>query len=255
MQLHREPIYQQLSRALRDLVRGGEFGVGDKFLTEREITARFDVSRATANKALANLVVEGVLEFRKGVGTFIRSDVLEYDMRSLVSFTDKAKAAGKKPSTKVLSFSEIAAGDAPEDVCSALRVEGEEALYFMERLRLASRTPVILERRYVVAKYCEGLTREKVAKSLYAVWAEEYGLDVSGAEETIRAVNMSAAESRHLKVVKGAAGLLVISTGIMSDDRPLWHERTLYRGDAYEFRARLGALCPVRPAAGRLRKG
>jgi DNA-binding GntR family transcriptional regulator len=53
---------------LRELLRG----LGERLLTERQICERFGVSRATANKALSNLVSEGVLEFRKGVGTFVR---------------------------------------------------------------------------------------------------------------------------------------------------------------------------------------
>ncbi len=72
-----------------------------QFLTERQICERFDVSRATANKALSNLVVEGVLEFKKGVGTFVRGGVLDYDLRALVSFTDKASVAGKRPTTRL----------------------------------------------------------------------------------------------------------------------------------------------------------
>ena len=100
--LVKAPIYQQLNQLLRDLIREGEFKPGEQFLTERQICDRFDVSRATANKALSNLVAEGVLEFRKGVGTFLRGGILDYDLRALVSFTEKALSAGKTPSTKII---------------------------------------------------------------------------------------------------------------------------------------------------------
>jgi DNA-binding transcriptional regulator YhcF (GntR family) len=69
--LSREPIYQQLNRILRELI-GGDFQIGDQFLTERKICQQYQVSRATANKALSNLVSEGLLEFKKGIGTFVR---------------------------------------------------------------------------------------------------------------------------------------------------------------------------------------
>ena len=65
------------------------------------------MSRPTANKVLAGLVSEGALEFRKGVGTFVRGALLDYDMQSLVSFTSKAKEAGKRPSTNVLAFEKV----------------------------------------------------------------------------------------------------------------------------------------------------
>ena len=107
--LVREPIYQQLTTRLRQLVRSGEFPPGSQFLTERQIAERFGVSRSTANQSLASLVSEGQLDFRKGVGTFVRESRLDYDLRSLVSFTDKARASGAAPSTRVLAFSRIEA--------------------------------------------------------------------------------------------------------------------------------------------------
>ena len=57
--LVKEPIYQQLNQELRTILR--QYGAGDRFLTEREISARFAVSRATANKALSSLVSGGLL--------------------------------------------------------------------------------------------------------------------------------------------------------------------------------------------------
>src|SRR4051794_14103908 len=108
--LVREPIYQQLNQALRTLLRT-EFQTGSRFLTEREISARFKVSRATANKALANLVSEQILEFRKGIGTFVKAPVLDYDLQRLVSFTSKASEAGKTPQTRVVRFRSLYAGE------------------------------------------------------------------------------------------------------------------------------------------------
>ena len=90
--LVREPVYQQLNNALREMLISGDHKVGDKFLTEREICQRFAVSRTTANKAISNMVSEGVLEFKKGLGTFVRTLPLDYDLRSLsVSHARHAK--------------------------------------------------------------------------------------------------------------------------------------------------------------------
>ncbi|HAK47450.1 MAG TPA: phosphonate metabolism transcriptional regulator PhnF, partial [Spirochaeta sp.] len=58
--INKDPIYQQLNNELRELLTDDQFKVGDKFLTERMICDRYDVSRTTANKALSNLVSEGL---------------------------------------------------------------------------------------------------------------------------------------------------------------------------------------------------
>jgi GntR family transcriptional regulator len=248
----RAPIYQQLNQALRELLREGEFAEGEQFLTERQICERFDVSRATANKALSNLVAEGVLEFKKGVGTFVRGGVLDYDLRALVSFTDKAGAVGKRPSTRLLYLETTPAREAPGDVAKRLRLKPDDEVYYVERLRLADGSPVTLETRYVVAKYCPGLSKADLEGSLYAAWTERYKLEISGADQVIRAVCLRGERAERLQVDEGAPALLVMSVGYLSGGVPLWWEKTVYRGDAYEFRNRLGPIRTARPAAGTL---
>ena len=247
--LVRAPIYQQLNEVLRDLLRGGEFKVGDQFLTERQIGERFDISRATANKALSNLVAEGVLEFKKGVGTFVRGGILDYDLRSLVSFTEKAISAGKTPSTKVLH---LEAKNADVDLADKLHVRPDEVVYYMERLRLSDGKPVILEHRYVVTKFCLDLSEADLSGSLYATWTETFKLDIVGADQTIRAISILGNEAELLDVEEGAAGFQVTSTGYLSGGVPLWWERTVFRGDAYELHNRLGPVQTARPATGTL---
>ena len=249
--LVRQPIYQQLNEALRGLVSSGEFKTGVRFLSEREVSLRFEVSRVTANKALSNLVSEGILEFRKGVGTFVRGGVLDYDLRSLVSFTGKAAAAGKRPTTRVLSFDTITATSVAPRVAAALRVEGSDWLYSVERLRLADGVPVILEQRYVVESLCPGLHQRDFGSSLYGLWTDRFKLEIAGADQTIRAAAIRGPDARQLDVPRGTAGLVVRSVGWLRDGKPLWWERTIYRGDRYAFQNRLGPVQTARPAAGR----
>lgn len=251
-ELVKTPIYQQLNELLRNLIRGGQFKINDQFLTERQICERFGVSRATANKALSNLVTEGVLEFKKGIGTFVRGGTLGYDLRTLVSFTDKALAVGKTPSTQVLKYQTLPASQAEVDLVRSLRLQSEDELYYIKRLRLADGIPVILEQRYIVAKFCPGLTEVELAGSLYTIWVEKYKLDIAGADQVIRAVPIVGAEANLLKVAAGASGLLVTSVGYLTEGIPLWQERTFYRGDAYEFQNRLGPIQTARPATGTL---
>jgi GntR family transcriptional regulator len=248
--LVRQPMYQQLNEALRGLVSSGEFKTGARFLSEREVAMRFEVSRVTANKALSNLVSEGILEFRKGIGTYVRGGVLDYDLQSLVSFTGKAAAAGKRPSTRVLSFDTITAASVSPRIAAALRVSGGDWLYTVERLRLADGVPVILERRFVVERLCPGLHQRDFGASLYGLWTKQYKLEIAGADQTIQAAAIRGGEARSLKVSSGAAGLVVKSVGWLRDGKPLWWERTLYRGDAYAFRNRLGPIQTARPATG-----
>ncbi|TWU48693.1 HTH-type transcriptional repressor YvoA [Rubripirellula tenax] len=252
--LQRHPVYQQLNDRLRESL-GGEYRRGSKFLTEREISERFDVSRATANKALASLVSEGLLEFRRGVGTFVRRDLINYDVRSLVSFTEKANAAGKKPTTKVLSFAKCLAVSVDAKVVEALDLAQAATLWQLQRLRSADKVPVILEHRYIVADLCPKLTKAQVAGSLYEAFSDTNSLAIAGADEIIRAVSLKPSEAKLLAVPSKSPAIEVTAVGFLDNNErtPLWWERTLYRGDQYEFHSRLGPIQTATPARGKLR--
>jgi GntR family transcriptional regulator len=251
--LIRDPVYQQLTARLRDqAVR--HFRPGDKFLTERQIVERFGVSRATANKALAGLVSEGLLEFRKGVGTFVRA-AITYDVCSLVSFTEKARVAGKVPATEVLTFRRVTTAEVERDTQDAWGIGADNAMKFwlMDRLRTADGVPVILEHRYVSVALCPNLTRRDAEGSLYAAWSDRLGLTIGGADEIIRAVALTRSEAAQLGVPARSPALEVRAVGYLADGRPLWWERTLYRSDLYEFHSQLGPIRQASPARGVLR--
>jgi GntR family transcriptional regulator len=237
------PVYQQLNESLRDLINNGTFSEGDKFLTERQIAERFKVSRITANKALASLVSEQRLEFRKGVGTFVRKGTLDYNLRSLTSFTAMAQSLGRKPVTQVLHFETLNEGIAELN---------HEPVYYVERLRYADDQPVILERRYFLAALCPGLTPSDLAASIYDLWRTRFFLHIAGAEQTIRAILINPHDAKLLHTQPNTAGLLNTSIGFLDGPKLFWFEKTLYRADTYEFYNRLGYVESPGAAVGRL---
>ncbi len=240
--INRDPIYQQLNKALRALLASDQYAVGDQFLTERMVCERYDVSRATANKALSNLVAEGVLKFRKGVGTFVDRKPRSGQFLSMTSFTENARRAGLEPSTEVLRFDQLATSEDTNAIaCRRLQVRPGDLLYRIERLRKANGAPMILEDRYVVARYCPDLLQHDLNGSLYALFEQVYGLNVTRTEETIQAVILNDYQAGLLGVSSGAAGLVVSAVGYVDDDQPLWWETTVHKPDAFEFR------CQVNP--------
>ena len=69
-----KPVYLRVSELLREEVRlQGERGKDRKLPTDRELEARYGVSRHTIGKAVALLEAEGLLTREQGRGTFIRA--------------------------------------------------------------------------------------------------------------------------------------------------------------------------------------
>lgn len=239
--INKEPIYQQLNHLLKEMIQEEEYQVGDKFLTERSICEKYDLSRATANKAISNLVSEGILEFRKGVGTFIKNNSHKENLDSIVSFTKNVTKAGKNPTSRVLEFELLNSSDIDPRIREALLLVENEKIYKIERLRLADETPMMLEERYIVEKYCPGLSKHSLEGSLYSLLDREYGIQLTGSDETIQAIVISRREAEILQVDEELAGFRVTSIGYIKDKIPLWWEQTTHRPDGIEFR------CQVRP--------
>jgi LacI family transcriptional regulator len=65
------PLYQQVKRALLAEIAAGDYAPGRPFVTQREICERFNVSHATAVRALSDLANEGYVIRRRGQGTFV----------------------------------------------------------------------------------------------------------------------------------------------------------------------------------------
>ena len=75
------PLYDQLERAIRVAIATGRLNVGDKLPTVRQLAVDLKINANTVAKVYAELERSGVLETRRGVGTFIRAAWLHGESR------------------------------------------------------------------------------------------------------------------------------------------------------------------------------
>ena len=67
----RTPIYAQLERALRAAVATGRLQPGDQLPTVRQLAVDLSVNANTVARVYAELERAGVIETRRGVGSFV----------------------------------------------------------------------------------------------------------------------------------------------------------------------------------------
>jgi GntR family transcriptional regulator len=78
------PLYAQLDRAIRSAIGSGRLRVGDRLPTVRQMAVDLRVNANTVARVFGELERAGVVETRRGVGTFIRArpaDALSADDR------------------------------------------------------------------------------------------------------------------------------------------------------------------------------
>ena len=68
--------YMRLAASIRALIESGELHRGDRLYSEHALCMKFQVSRQTARQALKELEAEGLIERRRGSGTYIAKDLL-----------------------------------------------------------------------------------------------------------------------------------------------------------------------------------
>ena len=68
------PIFLQIGRNVRALLARAELKPGDKLPSARDLAQRLGVNPNTVVHAYSQLEADGVIETKRGLGTFIRED-------------------------------------------------------------------------------------------------------------------------------------------------------------------------------------
>ena len=67
------PLYAQLERAIRSAIATGRLTVGGQLPTVRQLAVALQINANTVARVYAELERAGVVETRRGVGTFVRA--------------------------------------------------------------------------------------------------------------------------------------------------------------------------------------
>jgi GntR family transcriptional regulator len=220
---------------LESRIESGEFQVGNKFPTDEELCAEYQLSRGTVRRALDMLVEEGKLRREQGRGTFVNSPVLSPVYFRLANFEEEMRSRGWKPSTRLLTLRKF---PAKEEIARHLQIHAGEDVIEISRLRLADDRPMAYETRYLSYKTCPQLLEEDLENQpIHTLLIDKYNIPLLRACYTIEARVLSSKEAELLQVSPGSAGFAVERVTFTTNDRPVTWYRTVYRGDAYHFTA------------------
>ncbi|QQE79273.1 GntR family transcriptional regulator [Alicyclobacillus sp. SO9] len=136
---HREPLYLQVIEEIQQKLSTKEWDIGEKIPSEDELSEMFGISRATLREAVSYLIQRGVLERRRGVGTFV-STRIQGGLESLVSVTQWIEKHGYKPGTKNVEFSTRAITRKEKEL---LKNWDMEEVGVIRRIRTADDVPVM----------------------------------------------------------------------------------------------------------------
>jgi len=106
--------------------------------TEEGLVERFKVSRTTVRKAIQNLVERGLVEVRRGKGTFVTQPKITQELTELTGFVEDIQALARKPTARLLDKRTVAADQA---VAHHLALAPGTLVVRLRRVRLADGRP------------------------------------------------------------------------------------------------------------------
>ncbi len=208
------PLHRQLFLVLHEEIARGALAVGDPLPTEQELCEQFGVSRITVRRALADLVQQGYITRRQGVGSFVRRQISTGQHSPTRSYLEELRQTQFETHAEVLEFGLRAT---PQKVADKLG-QVDEVLHIV-RLRRERRTgePLLVTEAWLPAGLDGVITAEELLRTpLYRALAAA-GVSVARIEHEITAEIAGPRQAQLLDTAIGAALLrvnqLVFSTG------------------------------------------
>ena len=147
---------------------------------------RFQVSRITVRRAIQNLVSRGLLEIRRGLGTFVLSPRIEAELTKLTGFVEDMKSVGRRATARVVSQDVIAAS---ARVAERLQLAKGTKVMQIKRVRLADDMPISFDETYLPLPLGKQIVRNDLRlHPIFTLLEEEYGVPLVEADYELEAV-------------------------------------------------------------------
>ena len=105
------PRTERIQYALQKRIEAGELQPGDAVPSERELARMYEVSLMTARHALAEMEREGLVDRRRGAGTFVALPKIHFNR--LASFTEQMASRGLPARSRILCAGMVEASRKP----------------------------------------------------------------------------------------------------------------------------------------------
>jgi len=223
------PVWLQIRRALAQPILNGAWPPGTRIPAELDLTAHFQTSRMTVNKAVQSLAAEGLLQRRRKVGTVVAERAQERPVFEIWNTVDLVSRAGAAYDYRLLER-QVVRDDAAKR--ALLNVGHSTRLLWLRCVHLADGKPFQLEERLVNVDAAPGIIGHPLETVAPGPWLLAH-VPWTEAQHTISACEAGESEAAALGLKVGAA-CLVVERRTWNGDVPvtlarLWHPGAQHR--------------------------
>lgn len=139
------PQYIRIREDLRGRILSGDLNRGEKLPSEEELSESYGVSRMTLRQGMSDLVEEGLLYRKQGVGTFVALQHFARDHSFLQNFFENSRQNGLSVDEKILEMNVV---PARFQVAKALDLKEGEQVIRLKTLRIVEGNPVTIHEAF-----------------------------------------------------------------------------------------------------------
>ncbi|MBN2324470.1 MAG: GntR family transcriptional regulator [Spirochaetes bacterium] len=234
------PLYIQLGNWLEMMIKADSFKVGSMLPSENELATVVEVNRNTVRHAITLLIQKGLVEKKKGVGTFVKRKLPIYPVRKLnrmTSFVDDFEMDNVEIEDRILLKEKV---PVTPDIAEKLFLTPQEFAVKIERLRIADKLPLVLEIQYYRFSSFGRLLEMDIKGSMYKILTTIFDVDLDHSVQTIRAVYPTEDIADKLHITPSIPCIFLESLAYTEEGLCIEVLHSFYRGDRYLFKVETG---------------
>ena len=225
------PLHKQAEDLLRELIESDEYKSGKMLPKEVELADQLKISRNTLRQAINQLVFEGLLIRKKGVGTKVARKGITGGVKNWHSFSQEMKMLG----IEVRNYELRVYSKAPtKEIANFFDISEDQKCVVMERLRGNTSFPFVFFISYFNPKLpISG--EENFSMPLYDMLEQNYGIYVKKSKEEVSA--RLAGENKAAKLEISPNDPILIRKRFVYDenDLPVEYNIGYYRADSFTY--------------------
>ncbi|TPJ27988.1 histidine utilization repressor [Mesorhizobium sp. B2-7-2] len=226
-------LHQRILSDIREKILSGAWAPGHRIPFEHELTAHYNCSRMTVNKALSQLAKAGLIERRRRSGSFVRQPQSQAAVLELHDIRIEVEALGLPYHYERLERVKRRSG-AEDRALLGLSAPGP--VLALEGLHFAGERPFALEQRLINLSAVAEAGEEEFLDIAPGPWLIGR-VPWSEAEHRIRAMAADETIADALDIDVGAP-CLVVERRTWSAEHPVTHVRFVYPAESHTLVAR-----------------
>lgn len=233
----REQLYYQLYDIMFKEIMDGKYSVGSLLPAESELMNKYEISRATVRKAMDMLHNDGLIEKRRGHGTYVIETKLKNSLNRVISYSKKNTENRRVASKQTISMKELPAS---KELAECLQLHEGDILVELKRVRYADSEPMYFETNIIEKSWVpEVMDRDFSKESLRVFLANRYKVSWSHAKQHIYSIAATQELAKLLQIKKGDPLIYIKRISYDSNDVPREYVETYYRADNYHLEIEL----------------